>query len=111
MDQYKHPHESKHSYDEVMAWFESNHFEFLSSIPKIGGGFSSDEQLFVRHENGTKFGRLLTQLEMLLQGGADGGLFIMIARKLTPQRVERESIVHEVGASSSPEKSRLESIA
>lgn len=108
MDQYKHPHESKHSYDEVMGWFESNRFEFLSSIPKIGGPFSSNEQLFVRHDNGTRFSRLLTELEMLLHGGADGGLFIMVARKLIPHRIEQESVVHEASASSSRERSRLE---
>lgn len=112
MDQYKHPHESKHSYDEVMEWFESNGFEFLSSIPKIGGPFSSDEQLFVRHDSGTKFSRLLTQLEMLLQGGADGGLFVMIARKLTPHRIEPGSGVGgKVSALGSRAKSRLEPLA
>jgi SAM-dependent methyltransferase/uncharacterized protein YbaR (Trm112 family) len=83
MDQYKHPQESKHSYDEVIDWFESNDFEFSFSIPKIAPGpFSPDEQLFVPHDKGTKFARFLTQLEMLLQGGVDGGLFIMIGRKV-----------------------------
>jgi SAM-dependent methyltransferase len=83
MDQYKHPHESKHSYDEVIDWFESNDFEFFLSIPKIDASpFSADEKLFVRHDKGTKFGRFLVQLGMLLMGGGDGGLFIMIGRKM-----------------------------
>ena len=47
MDQYKHPCESKHSYDEVLGWFESNGFDFLFSIPKIGpAAFGENEKLF-----------------------------------------------------------------
>jgi SAM-dependent methyltransferase len=83
MDQYKHPHECKHSYDEVLTdWFEPNGIEFLSSIPKIGPApFSPDEQLFAQHPAGSKMSRFLTQLDMLMGGGVDGGLFIMIGRK------------------------------
>jgi SAM-dependent methyltransferase len=82
MDQYKHPRESKHSFDEVIDWFESNGFEFLSSIPKIGSTpFSEQEKLFEAHDKGTKLARLAVQLEMLLTGGSDGALFIMIGRK------------------------------
>lgn len=81
-DQYKHPHESKHTYDEVIRWFEDDGFEFLSSIPKIDGPFASDEQLFEKHTKGTKFDRLLVQFEMLATGGKDGALFVMIGRKL-----------------------------
>jgi SAM-dependent methyltransferase len=82
MDQYKHPHESKHSYDEVLEWFEGNGTEFLSSIPKIGPEpFGSNEQLFVPHSKGTKFSRWMTQMGMLFSGGKDGALFIMIGRK------------------------------
>jgi SAM-dependent methyltransferase len=81
-DQYKHPHESKHTYSEVIDWFEGNGFEFLFSIPKIeAGAFGNDEQLFEKHDKGTKFSRFCTELEMALQGGVDGALFIMIGRK------------------------------
>ena len=34
MDQYKNPHESKHTIDEVLSWFDKNNIAFLSSIPK-----------------------------------------------------------------------------
>jgi SAM-dependent methyltransferase len=82
MDQYKHPCESKHSYDEVLAWFESNGFDFLFSIPKIGpAAFGDNEKLFVPHGKGTRTTRLLTELDMLARGGVDGALFIMIGRK------------------------------
>jgi SAM-dependent methyltransferase len=81
-DQYKHPHESKHTYSEVIEWFESNRFDYQFSIPKIeGGAFSNEEKLFEPHDKGSKFSRFLTEFEMLLTGGADGALFIMIGRK------------------------------
>lgn len=96
MDQYKNPHESKHSYDEVLEWFGSTGYEFLMAIPKIDAkAFSADEQLFTPHDKGTKSTRFLTQLEMLLQGGVDGALFIMIGRKGTGQTAEAEMRVQE----------------
>jgi len=82
MDQYKHPCESKHSYSEVLDWFESNGFDFLFSIPKIGpAAFGDNEKLFQPHGKGTRATRLLTELDMLARGGVDGALFIMIGRK------------------------------
>jgi SAM-dependent methyltransferase len=83
MDQYKHPVESKHSYDEILGWFDQVGFEFLSSIPKTDSApFQQDERLFSPHERGTRISRLFTQLGILLRGGPDGALFIMIGRKL-----------------------------
>jgi SAM-dependent methyltransferase len=82
MDQYKHPHESKHSMDEVLRWFSENGIEFLCGIPQPNGTeFSRQDRLFERHEPGTSLDRFLTQLWTLLAGGKDGGLFIMIGRK------------------------------
>jgi SAM-dependent methyltransferase len=81
-DQYKHPHESRHSMDEVLQWFDAVGFEFLSSIPAIGGAdIDKNWQLFKVHSAGTSFDRISTELGMLLSGGTDGGLFIMIGRK------------------------------
>jgi len=37
--------------------------------------------LFERHSAGRYIDRLSTELEMLLTGGADGGLYVMIGRK------------------------------
>ncbi len=81
-DQYKHPHESKHSFDEVLLWFERNQVEFLSSIPSIGDvEFDESEPIFAPHRLGTRLDRLSTEIEMLLSGGTDGGLYVMIGRK------------------------------
>jgi SAM-dependent methyltransferase len=83
-DQYRHPHESKHSMDEVLGWFKRNRVEFLSSIPSVGDvEFDENEPIFAAHRIGTRLDRLSTEIEMLLSGGTDGGLFIMIGRKLT----------------------------
>ncbi|SRR5216684_3348690 len=82
-DQYKHPHESKHTYSEVVDWFESNGFEYIFSIPKIEPGpFTDEEKLFVPHDKGTKLTRLVAELGMLLTGGQDGALYMMVGRKL-----------------------------
>jgi SAM-dependent methyltransferase len=82
-DQYKHPHESKHSMSEVLGWFKASNVEFVSSVPSIGDvEFRDDEQLFKPHRPGTVFGRLSSEIEMLLSGGQDGGLYIMIGRKV-----------------------------
>jgi SAM-dependent methyltransferase len=82
MDQYKHPHETRHSMDEVLAWFDAAGFEFTACIPTIGDAeFSEDARLFERRSPGRYFDRLSTELEMLLTGGADGGLYVMIGRK------------------------------
>jgi SAM-dependent methyltransferase len=88
LDQYKHPVESEHSIDEVLSWFDQKGFEFLTSIPKADHtAFLPDERLFFPHDRGTRSSRLLTQLGMLMRGGTDGALFIMIGRK-KPQKEE-----------------------
>jgi len=82
MDQYKHPHERKHSFSEVVQWYEANGFEFVSSIPRIDGAAVSDhDALFEPQNKGTAFSRFSTELKMLMAGGADGALFIVIGRK------------------------------
>lgn len=81
-DQYKNPHESKHTFDEVLRWFDSSGFQFVSSIPSTDGApITSAHRLFQRHSRATPLDRLAIQLRMLLAGGRDGGLFVMIGRK------------------------------
>jgi SAM-dependent methyltransferase len=83
MDQYRHPHESKHTFGEVLRWFEEAGFEFLKSIPKprLLDSFSAKERLFEAGPRGTPLDHLLVQLGMLVGGGKEGGFFIMIGRK------------------------------
>jgi len=82
-DQYKHPHESKHTIDEVLEWFDGAGVEFVNSIPKAvaSQSFSEAEKLFEPHARGTAVDHFLVQAGMLLGGGREGGLFVMIGRK------------------------------
>jgi len=81
-DQYRHPHETRHSIDEVLGWFDASNVDFLSSIPAADGSpFASTTRLFEPHSRGTITLRAATQLQLLLSGGKDGGLFMMIGRK------------------------------
>ena len=82
-DQYKHPHESKHSMGEVLGWFRSNNVEFVSSVPSIGDvEFKDDEQLFSTAPCRQRLDRLSSEIEMLVIRRTDGGLYIMIGRKV-----------------------------
>lgn len=81
-DQYKHPHESKHSFDEILDWFNAAGVNYISSIPKPSGEpLTEVDYLFEPRSPGKWIDRFYTQFEMLLKGGAEGGLFIMIGRK------------------------------
>ena len=81
-DQYKHPHESRHSMSEVLEWFEEEGVDFLSSVPRIGDvDFSHASRLFEPTSAGSSWDRWTTEATMLLSGGTDGGLFIMVGRK------------------------------
>ncbi|MBM2826628.1 MAG: Methylase involved in ubiquinone/menaquinone biosynthesis, partial [Dehalococcoidia bacterium] len=83
MDQYKHPHESKHTLGEVLGWFEQTGFEFINSIPKSTASavFSSKEKLLAPNPKGSAIDRFLVQFGMLISGGKEGGFFVMIGRK------------------------------
>jgi ubiquinone/menaquinone biosynthesis C-methylase UbiE len=80
-DQYKHPCEHKHTYDEVLRWFDAGGFEYVSSIPKIRGQFDARESIFSPQPVGTRLERAFTQLEILATGGRDGALFTVVGRK------------------------------
>lgn len=81
-DQYFHPQERKHSLSELIGWFDEAGFSFISSIPKIAGEFSADEDLFKPRDPGTPTERTLAELGMLFSSfGGEGGLFICIGRR------------------------------
>ena len=83
MDQYKHPHESKHTFGEVMKWFDENGFEFVNSIPKatLNDTFAPDERLFASNPKGTQLDHFMVQVGMMLGGGREGGFFVTIGRR------------------------------
>ena len=80
-DQYIHPVESTHSYDEVLKWFKDNNIDFINSIPKVNYD-ELNKDLFKKTKKGNIFTRLLSQISMIFNSyGDDGGLFIFIGKK------------------------------
>lgn len=81
-DQYEHPVEQSHTFDEVLKWFDDNGIEFINSIPSIGG---DEKNLYFKQSSsgrGNAISRVLSQIKMIFgKLGGEGGLFIMIGRK------------------------------
>jgi carbamoyltransferase len=82
-DQYLHPHESKHSMDELLRWFDENGFEFMNAIPKPTpfGRMAAFESLFAPTPRGSSTDHTLSEIKLALTGGAEGGFFVMIGRR------------------------------
>jgi 2-polyprenyl-3-methyl-5-hydroxy-6-metoxy-1,4-benzoquinol methylase len=84
MDQYKNPHESLHTVDEVLGWFERAGIRFVRALPStvFGSRFSLDYRasLFDEEPRGSRMDRLLSQLQQMWDD-TEGGLFIVIGRK------------------------------
>ena len=82
-DQYEHPHESKHSVDEVLQWFAEEGLEFVNAVPKIRVGeyMTPNEALFEAHRAGSRLEHLIAQLGWVFTQGKDGGFFLMMGRK------------------------------
>lgn len=81
-DQYRHPHESKHTIDEVMGWFEDAGIEFVRGVPSPTlGGDLDGANLFTPGPRGGRVEHLLVQLKQVVTGSREGGFFVMIGRK------------------------------
>jgi len=81
-DQYEHPVESTHTFDEVLKWFDQNNIQFLNSIPKCDLVNYNSTSLFNSTSRGNFINRVINQFLMLFNYlGDDGGLFIMIGKK------------------------------
>ena len=83
-DQYQNPHESQHAVDEVLNWFDTYKVSFLNAVPKITplDHLTNKEKLFNRHRRGSQLEHLLSQLFWVFTQAREGGLFILIGRKL-----------------------------
>ncbi len=83
MDQYKNPHESKHTIGEVMGWLEKTGFQFVRSIPstKPFQSFSPTENLFGPQAPGSALERSLVELGMVRGGSREGGFFVVVGRR------------------------------
>ncbi len=85
-DQYRHPHESKHTFGEVLRWLDETGLEFVRGVPAMrpdDDGLSGDS-LFEPQSRGTRLDRLVAQATEVIARQKEGGFFLMIARK--PER-------------------------
>ena len=80
-DQYQHPHESKHTIGETLAWVREIGFEPVRSLPSTRPFAPSTEQLFEPEAPGSRVERTLAELGMAFHGSREGGFFIVIARR------------------------------
>jgi SAM-dependent methyltransferase len=83
MDQYKHPHESKHTIGETIGWMRELGFDLVRSIPHTRPfvPFTDAAKLFQREEPGSWLERSMVELGMAFQGSREGGFFIVIGRR------------------------------
>ena len=82
-DQYCHPHESKHTIDEVLGWFDKNNIQFVRGIPSVLPSSPAFEggNLFEPEMRGTRIDHALVQFREIVTGNREGGFFLMIGRK------------------------------
>jgi 2-polyprenyl-3-methyl-5-hydroxy-6-metoxy-1,4-benzoquinol methylase len=78
-DQYYNPHETWHSIDEVIGWFQENNIDYLNCYPPILG--SNSGGMFDATNPASKMKRVLTQLSWLGTISVEGALFELIGRK------------------------------
>ena len=92
-DQYEHPVESHHTFDEIIDWFLENNIRPITTLPSLkmynhlNEDFLDDltlEKDIMQDKNFcNKFNRIFTQLRMNFNTlGSDGGLFILVGKKL-----------------------------
>ena len=82
-DQYFNPHETWHSIQETMRWFDENGIEFLNCYPSIlRTSGESSENLFSQSTTGGSWEQVLTQLSWIWKTSYEGGLFDLIGRKI-----------------------------
>ncbi len=82
-DQYKHPHESKHTISQTLRWIDEIGFRFVKSIPrsKPFAPIAPDESLFEPELPGNAVERFLAETGAVLRGSREGGFFIVIAQR------------------------------
>jgi len=81
-DQYYNPHETWHSIDEVLGWFDENGVEFLNCSPAILGAVDEPpDDLFASTPAGNRLQRVFTQLSWLGSIAREGALFDVIGRR------------------------------
>ena len=82
-DQYTHPVESTHTFDEILRWFKLCNIEFISSIPECSPFTNAKKSFFEKKSKATFVERIIQQFIMIFTSfGAEGGAFIFIGKKI-----------------------------
>jgi SAM-dependent methyltransferase len=89
MDQYRNPHESRHTLAEVALWMAASGFEVLRTLPssRLFGSWEPTEGLFSSEGPVSATERALADLSLALLGTREGGFFVVIGRKTLPEGV------------------------
>ncbi|MEW6137699.1 MAG: methyltransferase domain-containing protein [Thermodesulfobacteriota bacterium] len=84
MDQYRNPHESCHTMDEVLDWLDRGGVRFIRAVPStvFGSSFSLEykRSLLEEQDRGSAMDRMLSQLRQMVYD-TEGGLFVVVGRK------------------------------
>ncbi len=84
-DQYKNPHESGHTFGEILSWFDHSGVKFVRSLPDCNPSTCTEgPSLFYPTNRPTSAEVLLGDLSMLFRGTSEGGFFVMIGEKAGP---------------------------
>ena len=82
-DQYKHPHESKHTIRETYSWLDAAGFDFVKSIPTthLFKDFSPHEPLFTPEAPAPAPEAAIKEFLEIFKGSQEGGFFTIIGKK------------------------------
>jgi len=81
-DQYFNPHETWHSIDEVIQWFEECGVDYVNCSPAILDSSGEDATgLFETSDPGSRWSRTITQLSWLGTIAREGALFDVVGKK------------------------------
>ncbi|HXK61337.1 MAG TPA: methyltransferase domain-containing protein [Acidobacteriota bacterium] len=82
-DQYRNPHESKHTVGEVLRWLESYGLTFIKSLPKtrFDSQFEPNEQLFQAEPPGKPVERAIVEIGQVFGQAVENGFFVVIAQR------------------------------
>ena len=64
-DQYTHPVEYTHTFDEILNWFDKNNIEFINSVPKLSLLDNQSNNFFDKKKRASFFERILSQIVMI----------------------------------------------
>ena len=86
-DQYIHPVERSHSFDEILNWFKKTKIKFVNSYPSCDFFKNVEtenylQNLFNQGVEANFFERVLSQIQMIFtRPGSEGGLFFFLGKK------------------------------